>query len=258
MSNQISKTRLKAVILAAGKGKRMQADGEYLPKVLRPARGLPLLHYVLSSLEFIPPEDVVIVVGYKKEMVMEAFPGFAFAEQTDQLGTGHAVMAAADSLEGYGGSILVCCGDMPLISRGTYEKLARAHEASEAACTVLSGTSDVPLPYGRVVRGADGSFDKIVEEKDCTGAQLEIAELNSGVYVFEALSLFPALSLLGRDNAQGEYYLTDVPELMKKQGLKIEILRLNLGCEIIGVNTPEQLLEVERLLPDAKQEKVLD
>ncbi|NLT63933.1 MAG: NTP transferase domain-containing protein [Clostridiales bacterium] len=239
---------MKAVVLAAGKGTRLQTEGNTLPKVMRLAAGKPLLEHVLTSLDFIVPQDIVIVVGYKKECVIEAFPGYIFAEQKEQLGTGHAVMSAFSQLEDYDGSLLVCCGDMPLIKQETYKALIDAHNSSDNVCTILSGTSDADLPYGRILRNENGDFYGVVEDKDATPEQKKIKELNSGVYVFDAKTLRGVLSELKRDNAQGEYYLTDAPVLLQKSGYKIGVCRRELGFEIIGVNTPEQLMKIEELL----------
>ena len=244
----MNKNELKSVVLAAGKGTRLQTEGNTLPKVMRLAAGKPLLAHVLSALDFIPAHDCVIVVGYQKENVINAFPGYAFAEQKEQLGTGHAVMAAYERLEGYNGSLLVCCGDMPLIKRETYLALMDAHNSSDNACTILSGTSDLDLPYGRILRDENGAFCGMVEDKDATDEQKKIKELNSGVYVFDAALLRGVLSELKSDNAQGEYYLTDAPVLLKKHGHKIGVCYRDLGYEIIGVNTPEQLKQTEELL----------
>ena len=244
----MNKSEIKAVILAAGKGTRLQSEGNTLPKVMRLAAGKPLLAHVLNALNFIQAKNCVIVVGYHKETVIKAFPGYAFAEQTEQLGTGHAVMAAFSLLENYDGSLLVCCGDMPLIKRETYLALVDAHNASDNVCTILSGTSDLGLPYGHILRDDNGDFCGMVEDKDATPAQKGIKELNSGVYVFDARSLRGVLSELKSDNAQGEYYLTDAPVLLKKKGLKIGVCFRELGNEIIGVNTPEQLKQTEELL----------
>ena len=239
---------IKAAVLAAGKGTRMHTEGITLPKVMRTALGRPLLAYVLDALGFIEPSDCVLVVGYQEEKVMEAFPQYAFAHQREQLGTGHAVMCACDVLDGFDGSLLVCCGDMPLISRDTYEQLCREHFESGNACTMLSGSADVYLPYGRILRDAEGNFVGVVEEKDATEEQKRIAELNAGVYVFDFKALRSVLGQLRSDNAQGEYYLTDAPALMQAQGLRVGVCRRDLGLEIIGVNTPDQLKTVEDIL----------
>ena len=239
---------IKAVVLAAGKGTRLQTEGVDLPKVMREALGKPLLHYVLEGLGFINKEDITIVVGYKKEKVTDYFSGYGFAIQAEQLGTGHAVMSAKEALDGYDGAVLVCCGDMPLITRETYEALVKTHFEEGNVCTMLTGTSAEKLPYGRVLRDENGAFLRIVEEKDCTPEQKKIDELNSGVYVFDAQKLLPALSRLKNNNSQGEYYLTDVPYVLQAQGDKIGICKRELGYEIIGVNTVEQLNQVENLL----------
>lgn len=242
--------KLKAVVLAAGKGTRLQTEGVDLPKVMRAALGKPLLHYVLTALDFIDKKDTVLVVGYKKEKVLEGFPEYPFAEQKEQLGTGHAALSAKAALEGFDGAVLICCGDMPLIRKETYMALADAHFKEGNACTVLTGTTAENLPYGRILRDRDGSFLRVVEEKDCTPEEKEIRELNSGVYVFDAQKLLPALAELRADNAQKEYYLTDVPYILQAHGEKIGICCRDLGHEIIGVNTVEQLSQVERLLKE--------
>ena len=239
---------IKAVILAAGKGSRLQTEVSDLPKVMRLACGKPLLSYVTGALSFINAEDIIIVAGYKKEDVMAHFTGFSFAEQTEQLGTGHAVMASQLLLSEYTGSVLVCCGDMPLLRRETYEHLTQTHFDDGNDCTILTGSSSSPLPYGRVTRDADGNFTKIVEERDLTEAERGVTELNSGVYIFRAPLLFSALKAIKSDNSQGEYYLTDVPAIMRERSAKIGICYRELGDEIIGVNTPEQLREVEDIL----------
>lgn len=244
---------LKAIVLAAGKGTRMRTDGSNLPKVMRLACGEPLLHYVLRALEFISPQDTVIVVGYQKEKVMEAFPSYCFAEQKEQLGTGHAVRAAFNVLKDFDGDVLICCGDMPLIRRHTYETLVNSHRESGHLCTMLTGTSDLELPYGRIERDEAGNFLRIVEQKDCSPEQLSIRELNAGVYVFDAKALRGALNRLKNNNASGEYYLTDVPDLLRQDGATLGVCTLELGNEIIGVNTPEQLAKVETALLERKE-----
>lgn len=244
--------KMKAIVLAAGKGTRLQTHDDDLPKVMRAAHGKPLLSYVLSGIDFVDPKNITIVVGYKKQQVMDYFDRYNFAEQTEQLGTGHAVMAACDTLA-QASQVLVCCGDMPLIKRDTYMALSKTHLKNGNACTILTGTCDLPLPYGRIIRDADGGFLEVVEEKDCDERQQKIAELNSGVYIFDSHMLLEALRELKNDNAQGEYYLTDVPAILSNKGLKIGICMRDLGTEIIGVNTPAQLAQVEKILKDSRE-----
>ena len=240
--------RIKAVVLAAGKGTRLQVNDSDAPKVMRLACGKPLLGYVLEALSFIDKKDIIIVAGYKKAEVINSFGGFTYAVQEEQLGTGHAVMAAGEALSGFGGSVLICYGDMPAVKRETYEALIEFHFACGDDCTILTGESSIDLPYGRVVREQDGGFAEIVEDRDCTPEQKRITELNSGVYVFKSRLMMDALGKLGRDNSQGEYYLTDVPAIMRAGGAKIGVFRRDLGEEIIGVNTLEQLGQVEAIL----------
>ena len=243
---------MKAVILAAGKGTRLKTSGVNLPKVLRTADGKPLLHYVLSALSFLPKDDVIIVVGYKREMVEDAFPGYRFAVQEEQLGTGHAVACAKSLLRDYAGPLLVCCGDMPLMTGNTYRAILNTHEAEGNACTILAAVCSEDLPYGRVLRRADGTFDRVVEDKDCTPEQKKIRELNAGVYVFDCQRLLSVLDRLDCDNAQGEYYLTDAPALMREAGGRIGVCAACTADEMLGVNTPEQLKQVEKYLKEKK------
>lgn len=243
-----NETPLKAVILAAGQGKRIATDGSDLPKVMRIAAGKPLLGHVLDALDFIAREDVVIVAGYKRDVVMQAYPQYSYAIQKEQRGTGHAVLSAYEVLGDYAGDVLICCGDMPLLRKETYLALIDAHRNCQNDCTILTGESDVPLSYGRVIRDNMGAFCKIVEDKDCNATQKRITELNGGVYVFRAPILKEILPALSCNNAQNEYYLTDAPSLMQRQGQKVDTCKRDLGMEIIGVNTVDQLKEVEALL----------
>ena len=239
---------IKAVVLAAGKGTRLQTEGEDLPKVMRKAGGEPLLHYVLEAISFIPPQDTIVVVGYGKERVWGCFQGYVFAHQKEQLGTGHAVMAAKEALGDGDFPVLVCYGDMPLLRRETYEDLVRVHLENRYTCTVLTGTTDLPLPFGRIIRDGAGNFQEVVEDRDCSPEQKAIQELNAGVYVFQSKALLAALAQLSPQNSQGEYYLTDVPAILRDEGCPIGICKRNLGEEIIGVNTVEQLKQVEEAL----------
>ena len=243
MMNQV-----KAIVLAAGKGTRLQSEQYNLPKVLREAAGKPLLHYVLTALDFLPRQDTVLVVGYMRDQVIARFPEYPYAVQDPQNGTGHAVQCAKEYLKDFHGAVLVCCGDMPLLKKETYQALISEHEHNDCVCTFLTGTSDLDLPYGRILRDESGAFKQVVEDKDCTPEQRQIRELNAGVYVFDCQELLACLNLLKNNNAQGEYYLTDVPALMQERGGKIGLCRVELDEQIIGVNTPEQLETVEQFI----------
>jgi len=238
----------KAVVLAAGKGTRMMSEACNLPKVLRQACGKPLLHYVLKALDFIPVSDTVLVAGYMRERVFEAFPDYPRAVQDPQLGTGHAVQCARDHLKNFDGTVLVCYGDMPLLKKEVYQGLLKFHAEHGAACTMLSGTCEENLPYGRVLRDENGDFLRIVEDRDCTPAQKAIRELNVGIYAFDCKALLESLDELRNDNAQSEYYLTDVPAILRAKGRRVAVYTAELNEQILGVNTPEQLALTERYL----------
>lgn len=239
---------MKALVLAAGKGTRLQTEGIDLPKVMRLADGKPLLHYVVESLSFLPPEDIILVVGWKKEAVLSAFPQYPHAVQEQLNGTGGAVQYAAPLLEGYEGHLIVCCGDTPLMSRATFQALAKTHLEEGNSCTMLSARLPEGGSYGRVLREEDGSFQRIVEARDCTPEQAAVTEVNTGTYVFHVPALLSVLNELNQDNAQGELYLTDVPALLKARGLRVGLCDTCSPDEMLGVNTVEQLQQVEDLL----------
>ncbi|MEG2571315.1 MAG: NTP transferase domain-containing protein, partial [Clostridia bacterium] len=200
---------MKAIVLAAGMGKRLMSEQSDLPKVMRSVKGRSLLDYVLTNIDFIPKCDTTIVVGYKKESVIAAISDeYRIAVQDKQLGTGHAVASAASEFDGYNGNVIVLYGDMPMLKRSTYEALIARHIETGADCTLLTAISESSLAYGRIVRDG-GNICGIVEQKDCTPEQLAITELNVGVYVFKSALLFENLKKLKNNNAQGEYYLTD-------------------------------------------------
>lgn len=239
---------MKAIVLAAGKGKRLQSEKFNAPKVLREANGRALLSYVLENIDFIEQKDTSIVVGYMREMVIEKTKGdYLFAVQEEQLGTGHAVASAKEHFVDYDGPVLVLYGDMPMLKKETYQAMVRVHEESGADCTFLTAISESPLAYGRIVR-ENGKIVDIVEQKDCNAEQLNIKELNVGVYVFNSKDLFENLSKLKNNNAQGEYYLTDVPKLFIAAGKKVEAYTIGDTCEIYGVNTVEDLEFCEKNL----------
>lgn len=239
---------LRAIVLAAGKGTRFVTEGEALPKVMRRALGRPVLAYVLDALDFIPSQDITLVVGYMREKVLEAFPQYGHAVQEQQLGTGHAALSARSVLENYDGDVLIAAGDMPLIPRETYLALLQKHRKDGNDCTVLTGYMENPGSFGRVLRTADGGFDRIVEARDCTPEQYAIKEVNSAIYIFKASSLLPALLALKNENAQSEYYLTDAPDLILRKGGKVGISDAWREEDMTGVNTPADLKICEEVL----------
>ena len=240
---------MRAIVLGAGKGTRLQSEKFQMPKVLRQANGRALIDYVLEHINFIPKKDTVVVVGYKKEDVRAALSSeYLFSDQDEQLGTGHAVNCAREHFEDYDGNVLVLYGDMPLLSKATYEKIVRQHEETGSDCTVMTAIVDDALPYGRVIKDENGNFLDVVETKDCTPEQLAIKELNIGVYVFRSKLLFDNLKELKNNNAQGEYYLTDVPKILLKKGAKVTTCTVCDPTEIYGVNTLEDLQFCEEKL----------
>ncbi len=240
---------MRAILLAAGKGTRLHSAEHDCPKVMHKACGRPLLDIALELVGFVEKKDTYIVVGYKKEQIIEAFGSeFNYIEQLEQNGTGHAVACCAKEFEGYKGSVIVTYGDMPLYRRESLEALVKAHEESGAACTVMTAVNPELLSYGRITRDKSGKFAGIVEAKDCTKEQYAISELNSGVAVFDSEALFNILPKLKNNNNQNEYYLTDVPALMLVNGYKVELFPISDGDEIRGVNTPEELIEAEQII----------
>ncbi len=242
---------MKAIILAAGKGKRLLSEEFNVPKVLRKVTGRPLLAYVLDSVGFIQPEDVFIVIGFMKERVKEyAGKAYNYITQEKQLGTGHAVMQTEEALRDYKGDVIVLYGDMPLFRTETYRAVIDKHVSEYCDCTILTADVENPPEYGRIIRGANGEFMGIVEKKDCTLSQLGITELNLGIHVYRSRILFESLKRLGNDNAQGEYYLTDVPGIMLKNGFKVCSHTIYDRNQIYGVNTPSDLMLCERILSE--------
>lgn len=239
---------IKALVLSAGKGTRLAQEGIDTPKVMRLAHGKPLLHYVLSALDFLPRENVILVVGYKREAVLAAYGDYPHAVQEPQLGTGHAVQCAARYLQDFDGHVLVCCGDTPLMKQATYRSLAELHLRADNDCTVLSAHVSDGESYGRILRTPQGGLKAIVEAKDCTPQEALVTEVNTGVYLFRAKPLLEALGHLKNNNAQGEYYLTDVPGYLLARGGRVGVCDTCSSQEMLGVNTPRQLQEVEDIL----------
>ncbi len=241
-------TRKLAVVLAAGKGTRMKSE---LPKVLIPVCGRPMVEYVVDALTAAGIDQIVLVVGYRSDLVRQALAGqkrLMFVEQTEQLGTGHAVMVCRDVLERHDGPVLVVTGDAPMMQRESIRALLDEFQRIHPAC--LIGTLHKPNPdgLGRIVRDGSGQFEGIVEQRDATADQLKITEVNMSCYVFDCRDLLFALAQIRSDNAQGEYYITDCPAVLKAAGKRIEALPVLKPIEALGVNTMEELQEVERVL----------
>jgi bifunctional UDP-N-acetylglucosamine pyrophosphorylase/glucosamine-1-phosphate N-acetyltransferase/UDP-N-acetylglucosamine pyrophosphorylase len=242
-----------AIVLAAGKGTRMKSD---LPKVLVPVAGRPMLRYVLDSLRAAGVNRLVVVVGYRSELVREELkeaPDVEFAEQTEQLGTGHAVMMCRDQLAEHNGPVVVVAGDSPMLQADSVAALLKEFAARPAACLLGTVSRDDPHGYGRILRDAAGHFTGIVEEKDATPEQKAIREINVSTYVFNAADLLWALDHLRADNSQREYYITDCPAILLAAGKRVEALSILKPCEALSINSPEELARVEAELQTLPQ-----
>lgn len=246
---------LVTVILAAGKGTRMKSK---LPKVLHKAGGKSMVQHVIDAAKAAGAKRNIVVTGFGGEMVREALGAQAeFAEQTEQLGTGHAVLQTADLLAGETGTVMVLCGDTPLLTGDLLKKLYDEHVAAGAKATVLTAIMPDATGYGRIIRMADGSVEKIVEHKDATDAEREVKEVNSGIYCFDAVALFESLKKVTNDNAQGEYYLPDVLEILQKQGEKIWAVAADDYESTLGINSRLQLAGAEKILRRRKNEELM-
>ena len=235
-----------AIILAAGKGTRMKSD---LPKVLHKVAGISMLEHVFRSVNAINPEKTVTVVGHKAELVEQVLAGQTdFVRQTEQLGTGHAVMMAEPVLENLTGQTLVIAGDTPLITGESLKNLIDFHINHKNVATILTAEADNPFGYGRIVRNQHDEVLKIVEQKDASDFEQQIKEINTGTYVFDNARLLEALKNINTNNAQGEYYITDVTGIFRENGEKVGAYTLKDFDESLGVNDRVALATAESVM----------
>ena len=237
-----------AIVMAAGKGTRMKSD---LPKVLCRANDRPLVTYVLESLKQAGVVSMVVVVGYKSDLVeaeLGGDPCIRFAYQTEQLGTGHAVMMCREQIAQYDGPVVVVAGDSPMMQASSIKSLLDEFEQSKAACILGSLIHQDPTGLGRIVRDKEGQFVGIVEHKDATPLQLEIAEVNMSTYVFDCQKMLAALDSLTDDNTQKEYYITDLPGILLANNEEVRALPVLKPIEALSVNTVEHLADVEQAM----------
>jgi bifunctional UDP-N-acetylglucosamine pyrophosphorylase/glucosamine-1-phosphate N-acetyltransferase len=236
------------VILAAGKGTRMKSD---LPKVVHEVADRPMVAWVVDACRAAGFTRTILIVGHKQEVVREVFEGdrtVDYAVQAEQLGTGHAVQCAIDLLRNVDGEVVVLAGDGPLVRAETLKKVIDKHRASKAAATIATSVVDDPTGYGRIIRDANGRFAAIVEDKDATDAQKKVREINPSIYCFDAHKLVERLPRLSNANAKGEYYLTDIPGMLRDDGEVVEVVDAMPPEDILSINTPEQLGEVDSIL----------
>ena len=243
----MNKKGLAVIVLAAGKGKRMNSP---IAKVLQPLKSRPLLYYVLESLVPLNPDLSVLVVGVQSKVVRESFSdrGLIFVEQKEQLGTGHAAQQTQVALLDFSGDVLVVCGDMPLIKSQTLIDLVSNHREKKSACTVLTLKSSEKKDFGLVIRDEQGAVSKIVECKDATEDEKRVDEFNSGVYCFDKQLFFKGLSNIGNDNIQKEYYLTDTIAYLVSIGFIIETKQITDSAQLLGINTQEDLYLAEKIM----------
>ncbi|HEY4554015.1 MAG TPA: bifunctional UDP-N-acetylglucosamine diphosphorylase/glucosamine-1-phosphate N-acetyltransferase GlmU [Bacillaceae bacterium] len=235
-----------AVILAAGQGTRMKSK---LYKVLHPVCGKPMVEHVVDNISHLNPEKTVTVVGHGAELVQTVLEGKSeFVLQAEQLGTAHAVMQAREALSGKKGTTLVICGDTPLIKAETMEALIRQHEEQGGKATILTAYTEQPDGYGRIIRNEQGFVERIVEHKDANEAERNVKEINTGTYCFDNEALFKALEKVSNENAQGEYYLPDVIEILKSQGDPVSAYQTGDFSETLGINDRVALSEAERTM----------
>ncbi len=237
-----------AVILAAGKSTRMKSA---LPKVLHNVCGRPMIEYVLDAARSAGVTRIVTIVGHRADMVqaeLSKHGDVEFALQAEQKGTGHAVMMCQEQLRSHHGPVLVLAGDTPLLKRESLAGLLKTQREQSAACVIGTAVTEANFGLGRVIRDAGGTFDKIVEEKDATAEEKRVREINTGCYAFDSQGLLGSLDQLRPDNSQAEYYLTDCPRVLKREGRVVVALEAFDMVEALGVNTREQLAQVTSTL----------
>jgi bifunctional UDP-N-acetylglucosamine pyrophosphorylase / glucosamine-1-phosphate N-acetyltransferase len=239
------------IILAAGKGTRMISNRA---KVLHKICGIPMLRMIYRAAARLRPEEIFVIIGHDADRVSETLSGLpaSFVVQREQLGTGHAVRAAQGELKKHRGDVLVILGDTPRIKAVTLKKLVRHHRAAGGAATLLTASAPDPAGYGRIIRNGEGTIEAIIEEKDATPEQRQITEINPGFYCFQIQPLLKALQELSNNNAQGEYYLTDLVAIQRRRGMKVNAILHEDFEELRGINSRKELAELSAALGKEK------
>lgn len=249
-------TDVHVVILAAGQGTRMKSR---LPKVLHPISGRSLIEQVVRTAKTLSPATTTVIVGHGAELVRESLAGrsdLRFAVQEPQRGTAHALQQAEPVLAGRTGTVVLLSGDVPLLSPLTLRRLVEMHTAAKAGATVVTAVVERPYGYGRIVR-ADGHITRIVEERDASPAERQVKEINGGIYAFDLAPLFEALRGIASHNAQGEFYLTDLITIYRRQLVPVETLVIDNPQEIRGINSRTELAEVSKIVRQQKNEELM-
>jgi len=236
----------RTIIMAAGKGTRMESD---LPKVAHKLNNKPMVNYVVEASNNAGADTNIIIVGYKKDIVKNCLSNYSvsFAVQEEQLGTGHAVMMAKKDLENYTGTVIILSGDVPLIKAETIKNIINHRIKKNADAVVATAILDDAKSYGRIIRDDNDTIIKIVEAKDASKEELNVCEINSGIYAFDSKKLISALDKIDNNNNQNEYYLTDTIKIITDEGGKVTPFIINDINEITGINTVKELKELEKL-----------
>ena len=232
---------LNICILAAGKGTRMNSS---LPKVLHEINNKPLINHVIETSMSLSPEKIIAIIGYKKELVKQSIAKYSidYAYQEEQKGTAHAIEQCLEQIQETSGNTLVLSGDVPFITKETLDILVNTHNRNNSLASLISAKMDNPSGYGRIVRDDDNKFTRIVEHKDANSEQLDIMEINSGIYMFDSEILCEKILLIKNNNNQQEYYLTDIFDFVDKD--RISVIKTTNVQEINGINTLEQLKNI--------------
>ncbi len=236
---------LAAIILAAGKGTRMDSD---LPKVVHEVAGKPMVQWVVDTVREAGADRVILVVGHGSEIVKDKVRGCEYVLQEPQLGTGHAVIVCKEALADFNGNILILGGDGPLLRTSTVHDMIKLQQKSNASATLATSVIPDPTGYGRIVRDSNNKFKAIIEHKNATPEQLNLHEVYPSYAVFDATKLWECLDTLEPNPLTNEYYLTEVPRMLKELGEEVEVINAVAPEDILSINTPDQLQEVESIL----------
>lgn len=245
---------LKTLILAAGKGTRMKSE---LPKVLHKVCGVPMVQKIVNTCSKIGSIENILILGHKKEEVLKVLPNMQYVVQEEQLGTGHAVIQAKDKLKDFDGTVMILCGDTPLLREETLKELYNYHKQTGATTTILTSIYENPFGYGRIVKENETVIG-IVEEKEASEEIRAIKEVNAGVYCFESKDLLSALDRIDNKNEKGEYYLTDVISINVRDGKKVEAFLLEDNDEILGINSKIELEKANCIMKNRINEKHME